>query len=1073
MKSIDNYTVTHLHTQLSNGTTNIDSVTTYEEYIERAEELGMKSIAFTEHGNMFGWVKKKQTCEKHGLKYIHGMECYVTETLDEKVRDNYHCCLYALNWEGVKELNKMSSISFQADHKYYSPRITFEELINTSDNIAIASACISGILGKGSEELKREYLEFMSRNRHRCFLEVQHHNAEAQKVLNKQLIEYAMEYDIRIIAGTDTHCLNADHIKGRDILQKAKNIYFDDEEGWDLTFKTIDELYEAFQVQDVLSEEYITQALQSTNDLADMVEEFELDYSYKYPHLWENPLELFKKKIVAGVKRRGVHKYPNYKEYQDRIKYELQAYIHNDAIDFMLLMEDIIDWCTHNGIKVGYGRGSVNGSVIAWLLGITEMDSIKHQLNFDRFMNTERISLSDIDTDFPPSDRDRVKDYIFAKAGLYCCDIITFNTVALKGSIRDVGRALEMEQFKIDNICKSVESNESELRKEYPILFEYVDIINGTIVSVGSHPCGALVSPIDVGETIGTFTTSTSNYPISQANMKEVDSLNYVKLDLLGLDNIEIINDTCKLAGIERLTPDNVDVDDDAVWDSIRDDTTQIFQWEGQTGNDYIKKLLSPTTIESFKKINPDVQRMDLLSIGNSAIRPAGSSYRNELGRGEFRDSGSPVLNHFLSNTYSFLVYQEQIITFLHMYCGFTMGEADVVRRGFAKKTGTEKFIPIIKYGGYLDEDNKTHYIEGFVACMNREYNMTQEEAETTIVNFIQVIEDASKYLFSLNHSQPYSYTGYVAGYLRYYYPLEFLTSAFNVNAGDIPKTDKLIEYALTRDITVFSPRFRKSRGDCFFDKDTNTIYRGIGSLKYFNNTVGEELYALKDGAYNNLFELLVDISEHTSCNSKHIDILSKINFFEEFGTQHQVLAYIDIFNTYITKKTISKKKMPDNLQGINLKLFATDTNDKGKELATWTIQDHKGLIDTIYNNTLVTADLKEILQWNYDHLGYLNYVNADLDKRVCFVMEVKGTGTRVVKVCRLATGEIAEVRVCKKVFISRPIRKGEVISMNEVREDFKDVALEKDEFDNVTKWGKDLDTLVWWLEDYQFVVFD
>ncbi len=1073
MKSIDNYTVTHLHTQLSNGTTNIDSVTTYEEYIERAEELGMKSIAFTEHGNIFGWVKKKQTCEKHGLKYIHGMECYVTETLDEKVRDNYHCCLYALNWEGVKELNKMSSISFQADHKYYSPRITFKELVNTSNNIAITTACVSGILGKGNEELKREYLEFMASNRHRCFLEIQHHNTEAQKNLNKQLIEYAMEYNIRVIAGTDTHCLNADHIKGRDILQKAKNIYFGDEEGWDLTFKTIDELYEAFQTQGVLSEEYITQALQSTNDLADMVEEFELDYSYKYPHLWENPLELFKKKIVAGVKRRGVHKYPNYKEYQDRIKYELQAYIHNDAIDFMLLMEDIIDWCTRNDIKVGYGRGSVNGSVIAWLLGITEMDSIKHQLNFDRFMNVERVSLSDIDTDFPPSDRDRVKDYIFAKTGLYCCDIITFNTVALKGSIRDVGRALEMELSVVDNICKSVETNEDALRKKYPTLFEYVDIINGTIVSVGSHPCGSLVSPIDVEETIGTFTTSTSNYPISQANMKEVDGLNYVKLDLLGLDSIEIINNACKLAGIERLTPDNVDINDDAVWNSIRNDTTQIFQWEGQTGNDYIKKLLSPTTIESFKRINPDVQRMDLLSIGNSAIRPAGSSYRDELGRGEFRDSGSPVLNHFLSNTYSFLVYQEQIITFLHMYCGFTMGEADVVRRGFAKKTGTEKFIPIIKYGGYLDEENKTHYIEGFIACMSREYNMTKEEAETTIVNFIQVIEDASKYLFSLNHSQPYSYTGYVAGYLRYYYPLEFLTSAFNVNTGDIPKTDKLIEYAHTRDIDIASPRFRKSRSEYFFDKDTNIIYRGIGSLKYLNNTVGEELYTLKDNAYDNLFDLLTDISEYTSCNSKHIDILSKIDFFEEFGTPHQLLTYIDIFNTYATKKTISKKKIPANLQGIDLKQFATDTNDKGKELATWTIQDRRGLIDTIYNNTPVVANLKEKLQWHHEYLGYLDYVNADLDKSMCFVMDIDGKTTREVKLYCLATGKTAVVKIKKSVFTDRQFDIGEIIRMGEIRKDFKAMPLEKDEFGKVTKWGKDLDVPVWWLDDYQFVVFN
>ncbi len=1065
-----NYTITHLHTQLSNGTTNIDSVTTYEEYILRAEELGMKSIAFTEHGNVFGWIKKKQTCEKHGLKYIHGVECYITKTLDEKVRDNYHCCLYALNWEGVKEINKLSSGSFKADHKYYSPRITFQELLNTSDNIAITTACLGGILGGDDEDLKVEYLEFLSANKHRCFLEVQHHNVSSQKNLNKEVIEYSKRYGIRLIAGTDTHCLNSTHVKGRTILQKAKGIHFDNEDGWDLTLKTYDELIEAFKNQNILSQDEINQALQSTNELADMVEEFPLDYSYKYPHLWENPLQLLKTRIVKGIKRRGVDKYPNYAEYKERINYELQAYIHNGAIDFMLLMEDIVNWCTENDIQVGYGRGSVNGSVIAWILGITEMDSIKHKLNFARFMNTERVSLSDVDTDFPPSDRERVKDYIFAKTGLYCCDIITFNTVALRGSVRDVGRALEMPLDVVDHICKTIETDEDKLRQQYTELFEYVDIINGTIVSVGSHPCGSLVSPIDVEETIGTFTTSTSVYPISQANMKEVDSLNYVKLDLLGLDSIEIINNACKLAGIERLTPDNVDIDDDNVWNSIRDNTTQIFQWEGQTGNDYIKKLLSDKTVESFKTINPNVQRMDLLSIGNSAIRPAGASYRDELGKGLFRDSGSPVLNEFLSDTYSFLVYQEQIITFLNKYCGFTMGEADIVRRGFAKKTGTETFIPIIKNGGYLDEKNKTHYIEGFIACMHREYNMSKEEADRTIVNFIQVIEDASKYLFSLNHSQPYSYTGYVAGYLRYYYPLEFLTSALNVNAGDIDKTDKLIEYAHTRDINIAPPRFRKSKSEYFFDKDTNTIYKGIGSLKYLNNIVGEELYQLKDNSYSTFLELYNDIKAKTSCNSKHIDILIKIGFFEEFGRPCELLTMVEICSTYMGKKTISKNKFPEQLVGVDLSKFATDKNAKGKELATWTIQDHMGLIEAVYANTDVVNSVAKELLWQNETLGYITYKDKTLDNKVCFVLDVNGTATREVKLYCLATGKIATVKMKKAVYVDRPFECGEIIYMVDLRKDFKAVPLEKDENGKVTKWGKNMDIPVWWLDDYQFV---
>lgn len=427
--------------------------------------------------------------------------------------------------------------------------------------------------------------------------------------------------------------------------------------------------------------EVVLEAIENTNRLADMVEEFPLDESYKYPHLWADSEGTFLRKIEEGIVRRGVDKYPNYQEYRDRIEEELKAYRHNGAIDFMLLMEDILNWCRTQDIQVGYGRGSVNGSVIAWLLGITEMDSIKHNLNFERFMNIERVSLSDIDTDFPPSRIEEVKDYIFSKTGLYCSDIITFNTIADKGAIRDVGRALEIPLDEVDEICKAFESNEERLRKKYPELFKYVDLVKGVIVSVGSHPCGLCVSPESLTEHMATFTTSTSKYPISQIYMKEIDGLNYVKLDLLRLDTIELINDTCKLAGIPRLTPDNVDINDVAVWNSMRDDSTGIFQWESDTGADYIKKLLSDENIKKFQVVDEHVDRMTLLTIGNSAIRPAGASYRDDLANGVVRKSGSQAIDDFLKPTFGYLVFQCQIIEFLHQYCGFTMGEADIVRR--------------------------------------------------------------------------------------------------------------------------------------------------------------------------------------------------------------------------------------------------------------------------------------------------------------------------------------------------------------------------------------------------------
>jgi DNA polymerase-3 subunit alpha len=862
---------------LSNGTTNIDSITNFRDYIARAKELGMSAICFTEHGNIFEWIHKKEEVEKAGMKYIHGIEAYITESLEDKKRDNYHCVLIAKNYDGVLELNQLVSDSYNRNdgHFYYMPRILYDDLEKTSDNIIISTACLGGILHKGNDDIRNRFICFLQRNRHRCFLEIQHHIDDGQKEYNKYLKVLSDEIGVPLITGTDTHALNTEHLEGRSILQKSKGVFFADEESWDLTFKSYEELVTAYEKQGSLPVEVVKEAINNTNVLANMIEEFNIDRTYKYPHLWENPMKTFQNKIMQGIKKRGVDKYPNYQEYIDRIKHELKAYEHNGAIDFMLLMDDIISWCIENDIMVGYGRGSVNGSVIAWLLGITEMDSIKHNLNFERFMNTERVSLSDIDTDFPPSRIEEVKKYIFSKTGLYCCDIVTFNTVADKGAIRDVGRALGIPLAEVSTICDSVDNEElyEKSREKYKELFKYVDMIKGTIVSVGSHPCGCVVAPLTITDRFGTFTTSTSNYPISQINMKEIDGLNYVKLDLLRLDTIELINDTCKLAGIERLTPDNVDITDVNVWNSIRDDTTQIFQWEGNTGDSYIKKLLSDENIKRFQEVNENVDRMTLLSIGNSAIRPAGASYREDLASGVVRKTGSKPIDDFLSNTFGYLVFQEQIIAFLHQYCGFTMGEADIVRRGFAKKTGTDKYIPIIKNGGLLT-DKSDHQIKGYIETMKEVYGIEEEKSEQDIVAFIQVIEDASAYLFSLNHSQPYSYEGYVSGYLRTHYPLEFLTTALNINKDKEEKTKSLTAYAKKSGITFQSPKFRHSRAGYFCDKETNTIYKGIGSIKYMNENVANELYEMSGYNFDDFVDLLYYLKEKTSLNSRQLDIL-------------------------------------------------------------------------------------------------------------------------------------------------------------------------------------------------------
>lgn len=385
--SDNNYIVYHLHSDLSNGVTNIDSVTKFEEYIERAKECGMKALGFSEHGSVFEWWHKKCAIENAGMKYIHAIEAYLTENLEEKVRDNYHCVLIARDYDGFLELNSLVSKSFNRNdgHFYYVPRISFDELFNTTDNIIITTACVGGVLGKGEETVRQKFGEFLVKNKHRCFLEVGHHMDSKQVEYNKMLNELSKRTGIPLIAGTDTHVLNEEHEKGRRVLQTSKNIHFDNEDAWDLKFKTYEELIDAYEKQgSLLEDEYMT-AINNTKVLANMVSEFKIDCGTKYPHIYNDPEEAFEKKVYDAIDN---HPYAlkNHKreEIEAVVKDEIEVYKATKSIDFMLMQTYLREWERNNGILCGYGRGSVSGSMVAYLLGITQMDSMKFGLNFFR-----------------------------------------------------------------------------------------------------------------------------------------------------------------------------------------------------------------------------------------------------------------------------------------------------------------------------------------------------------------------------------------------------------------------------------------------------------------------------------------------------------------------------------------------------------------------------------------------------------------------------------------------------------------------------------------------------------------
>lgn len=1041
---MNNYTLYHLHSDLSNGVTNIDSVTKYNEYIDRAKECGMKAMAFSEHGSLFEWWHKKCAIEEAGMKYIHAIEAYLTESLDEKVRDNYHCVLIARNYDGFLELNELVSNSFNRNdnHFYYVPRISFDELFNTSKNIIVTSACIGGVLGKGGEETRSKFLNFLYANKSRCFLEIGHHSDERQVEYNKKLIKLSQYSGVPLIAGTDTHVLNETHERGRAILQESKNIHFGDEDKWDLKFKTYDELIEAYELQGSAPKDVYMSAIENTNVLADMVEPFQIDCGTKYPHIYSNPEQTFEKKVFDAIEHHPyATKNHSKEEILNVVREELDVYKKTQSIDFMLLQSYLREWEKKHNIACGYGRGSVSGSMIAYLLGITEMDSIKFGLNFFRFMNPSRVTNADIDTDYAGKDRDRVKEFLLKeKMGLpniRSAEIITFNTIATKGAIRDVCRGMFHDSEDVNyldlanEIVKETELDEESARIKYPDVFEFVDIVSGTIVSIGTHPSGVLISDLPIESTIGLCSVSTSDYPVSMINMKELDDQMYVKLDILGLDNIGVINDTCKMLGIERLTPDNVDLEDEKVWKSIRDDTTLIFQWESNSAQAYLKKFMSDKTVEIAKRRTPNFSMLKWMSFGNGLIRPACASFRDSVARGDFYDNGFDALNKFLAPEAGRIAMQETIMQFLVKFCGYSAAESDNVRRGIAKKKGTETLLPEIE--------------ERFVSYCSKEYDMTEDECRSVIKPFLQVILDASAYAFSWNHSDSYSMIGYICGYLRYYHPLEFLTAALNIFGDDTDKTAQIIKYANRVGIKVTMPKWGTSKSEYFYNKDKNIIAKGVTSIKYMNDSVADSLFDLASkNNYKYFVDLLYDIDHCTTLNTRQLDILIKLDFFSDFGNQRELICIRDMFYDQF-KKGEAKKIRREMVDGSpieeTVRKYAVGTTKNGEISKFYTIVDVMSIVRELETRMLSVHmdDLDDILKIRnfVDAMGYVGYVSGrPEDRKKLYVLDKfplkrKRDGVQFgysIITKSIGSGKEARFTVFNRVYNNDPIEKNDII---------------------------------------------
>jgi DNA polymerase-3 subunit alpha len=1012
-------------------------------YINKAKECGMTALAFSEHGNILNWYEKKSKIEKAGMKYVHAMEAYVTETLDEAIRDNYHFVLIAKNYDGFLELNRLNTKSYNRHDNsfYYRPRISLDDIMNTSDNIIITTACLAGLLNSQKDELKERFINWAITHKDRVFLEIQHHNVSEQISYNKNLYILSQKTGLRLIAGTDTHSIDEPHAEARVIMQKAKGVYFDNEDGWDLTFKTYDELVESYRKQNSLPMDMVIEAIKTTKIVEDMIEPFELDMSTKYPKLYDNSLEVFRKMVYDSIDTHPYAlKFHTKEEIIKRIEEELPVYEKTHMIDFMLFQKFVRDWEHENNIYVGAGRGSVSGSYIAYLLGITEMDSIRFDLNFFRFANEYRVSNCDIDSDYYDPDRVKTRNFLLTCDKIKSAEIAAFGTIKLRGAIRDIGRALELSLDEVTEICDKLEEVETNgkkvevageaLRKKYPELFKYVDLVQDVIVSVGTHPAGVLCASRPIDEEIGLFSLSTTEHMVSCNDMYGLDACWWTKLDCLGLDNVGIINKTCELAGIERINPDNIDLEDWEVWDDIRQDTTAVFQMESPYAAQTMKQIFSDSTIAKIRKAIPNIKMLKLMSYANALIRPCGASVREDSVNGIIKKTGINDIDDLLAPELGNCIIQEDIMLFLMKFCGFDLPRADYARKCIAKKKGTEQLMPEIE--------------EGFNNNAKVKYNLSNEKADEIIKPVLKCILDATRYAFSWNHSDAYSFIGYGCGYLRHYYPLEFLTTCLNVWQDKTDKTAMVTSKIAERGYKIANAKFRMSRAEYFCDKSTGTIYKGIKSIKYLNENVAEILYSFKDNKYNSFVELLCDISK-TSINSRQMGVLIDIDFFEEFGTAKQLVLIYNIFNMFKqgNAKLIKKEKLSNNpiLNNIVIRY--------SKETATnYTQLDCKNILSEAeqYIMCSITDDypIGYKIKVRKEYLGYIDYkTNKPEDRPKILIQSLKkcigkfgkDTGKPwcyMLEGYSLGSGKVSTYSIFTKQFEKTPFAVDDVIYIDE-----------------------------------------
>ena len=995
MKRYNNY---HKHDYYGN-IKSLDVVVSPLEYIQRAKELdGDKAIFFsTNHGYQGNIYEYYTLCKEHGVKLIAGVEAYYVPDRFEKDRRNYHLIIIAKNKNGYKQINSIMSEANTTGF-YYKPRVDDELIFKLNPNdVVITTACIASRLRdiEGAEDWIIKMKEYFKDN---FYLEVQNHNVESQKEYNKRLLEYSKKYNIPIIHVNDSHYIYEKDSKYRNLFLKAKGITYGEEDSFILDYPNYETILKRYENQGILTREQAKIALDNTL-IFDSLEGIEFDYEIKMPYISDNPSKelggIIKKEFEKEIKKNHIS-IKRKEEYIQAIKEEWKVIEETKMHEYFLINYKMVHLAVnkYSGIITKSSRGSAPSFYINKLLGFTSLDRLNSPITLypSRFMSATRIlqskSLPDIDTNvaFQQPFIDASKELLGEDN---CQWMVSFKPLQDASAFRLYCKAIDMEVEEYDEIAKNLDEYRED--KEWKDIIEESKHFVGVVEAISQSPCSTLLLSEPISQQIGLLKVG----DIICCNIDGIncDRYKFLKNDILAVSVYKIIYKVCELIGIDiPSTQELTNLLDEKTWKIYENGLTCTIN---QADSNFATPLVMKYKPKSVAEMSAFV----------AAIRPGFASLLEGFINRKPYTTGVKELDDLLEDSYHYLMYQESIMKYL-IWLGIPESETYTIIKKISKKKFKEKEL----------KELKTKLRQGWNKVVGKE-----EGFEETW----QVINDSASYSFNASHSLSYAYDSLYGAYLKSHYPLEYYTVALNQYKDDLSRTPRLINECKYFNIKIQTPKFGYSKAEYSFDKETRTIYKGVGSLKYLNEQKADFLYELSQSKeYKTFTELLCDIK---SIGNRCILILIKLGYFSKFGSISKLLKVFELYKDKGDKKTMSKTK------DIELYMTYKELAEKNatKETAKTLTINYISFIKDIELTLEDTED--DVVQLIKDEIEYTGGFNAvpykQMDKNACFISDLKVYNYNVVvTLFCFYSGNVKTFKMDKKIYNQCPFTKEEVL---------------------------------------------